>query len=51
VLSFFADSLRALTSGTGLLISIGIIHQYAETISKELAATQYPGMRAMLGLD
>ncbi len=51
VLSFFADSLRALTSGTGLLIAIGIIHNYAETISKEMAASQYPGMRAMLGLD
>lgn len=50
-LSFFADSLGALTSGTGLLISIGIIHNYAETISKELAAAQYPGMRALLGLD
>ena len=50
-LSFFADSLGALTSGTGLLIAIGIIHNYAETISKELAASQYPGMRAMLGLD
>jgi len=50
-LSFFADSLRALTSGTGLLIAIGIIHNYAETISKELAASQYPGMRAMLGMD
>lgn len=51
VLSFTADTLRALTSGTGLLIAIGIIHSYAETISKELAASQYPGMRAMLGLD
>jgi protein transport protein SEC61 subunit alpha len=51
VLSFFADSLGALTSGTGLLIAIGITHQYAETISKELAAAQYPGMRGMLGLD
>ncbi|TKJ19065.1 MAG: preprotein translocase subunit SecY [Promethearchaeota archaeon Loki_b32] len=51
VLSFTADTLRALTSGTGLLIAIGIIHNYAETISKELAAAQYPGMRAMLGLD
>jgi len=50
-LSFFADSLGALTSGTGLLIAIGITHQYAETISKELAAAQYPGMRGMLGLD
>ena len=51
VLSFFADSLGALTSGTGLLITIGIIHQYAETISKELAASQYPGLRGMLGMD
>ncbi|MBY9005034.1 MAG: preprotein translocase subunit SecY [Candidatus Lokiarchaeota archaeon] len=50
-MSFFADSLGALTSGTGLLIAIGIIHQYAETISKEVAASQYPGMRGMLGLD
>lgn len=51
VMSFFADSLGALTSGTGLLIAIGIIHQYGETISKEVAASQYPGMRSMLGLD
>ncbi|MFO7797321.1 MAG: preprotein translocase subunit SecY [Promethearchaeati archaeon] len=50
-LSFFADGLGALTSGTGLLIAIGITHQYAETISKELAAAQYPGMRGLLGLD
>ncbi len=51
VLSFFADSLGALTSGTGLLIAIGIIHQYAETISKEVAAEQYPAMKGFLGLD
>ncbi|MFX1409003.1 MAG: preprotein translocase subunit SecY [Promethearchaeota archaeon] len=50
-LSFFADSLGALTSGTGLLIAIGIVHNYVETISKEVAAQQYPGMRAFLGLD
>ena len=51
VMSFFADSLGALTSGTGLLIAIGIIHQYAESLSKEMAASQYPGMRGLLGLD
>jgi len=50
-LSFFADSLGALTSGTGLLISIGIIHQYGETLAKEMAASQYPGLRGMLGMD
>ncbi|MHA1689153.1 MAG: preprotein translocase subunit SecY [Promethearchaeota archaeon] len=51
ILSFFADSLGALTSGTGLLIAIGIIHQFAEEISKQVAAAQYPSMRAMLGMD
>ncbi len=51
VMSFFADSLGALTSGTGLLIAIGITHQMAEAISKEMAASQYPGMRGLLGLD
>ncbi|MHA1292503.1 MAG: preprotein translocase subunit SecY [Promethearchaeota archaeon] len=51
LLSFFADSLGALTSGTGLLIAIGIVHQYAETISKEVAAEQYPSLRGFLGLD
>ncbi|MFX1275537.1 MAG: preprotein translocase subunit SecY [Promethearchaeota archaeon] len=51
ILSFTADSLGALTSGTGLLIAIGIVHQYAETISKEVAAMQYPSMRGFLGLD
>jgi protein transport protein SEC61 subunit alpha len=51
VLSFFADSLGALTSGTGLLIAIGIIHQYGETLAKEMAAAQYPGLRGLLGMD
>jgi protein transport protein SEC61 subunit alpha len=50
-LSFFADSLGALTSGTGLLIAIGIVHQYVEQISKEVAAAQYPGLRGFLGMD
>jgi preprotein translocase subunit SecY len=51
ILSFFADSLGALTSGTGLLIAIGIVHQYSESLAKEMAAMQYPGMRSFLGMD
>jgi len=51
LLSFTSDALGALTSGTGLLIAIGIVHQYAETISKEAAAEQYPALRGFLGLD
>jgi preprotein translocase subunit SecY len=51
ILSFGADFLGALSSGTGLLLAVGIIHNYAETISKEAAAEQYPAMRAFLGLE
>ena len=50
ILSFVADFLGALTSGTGLLLTVGIIYNYAETISKEAAAEQYPGMGGLLGL-
>lgn len=51
LLSFTSDALGALSSGTGLLIAIGVIHQYAESISKEAAAEQYPALRGFLGLD
>jgi len=30
---------------------IGIVQNYAETISKEFAAQQYPGLRGFLGMD
>lgn len=50
-LSFTADLLGALSSGTGLLLSVGIIHNYAETISQEAAAEQYPALRGFLGLE
>jgi protein transport protein SEC61 subunit alpha len=49
-LSFTADFLGALSTGTGLLLSVGIIQNYAESISKEMAADQYPQMRNLLGM-
>ncbi|WP_371802229.1 preprotein translocase subunit SecY [Candidatus Lokiarchaeum ossiferum] len=49
ILSFTADFLGCLSSGTGLLLSVGIVQNYAETISKEAASEQYPGMRGLLG--
>jgi preprotein translocase subunit SecY len=51
ILSFTADLLGALSTGTGLLLSVGIIQNYAESISKELAADQYPQMRSLLGMS
>ncbi len=50
LLSFSADFLGALSSGTGLLLSVGIIQNYAETIGKEAAAEQMPGMSGLLGM-
>ncbi len=50
VLSFSADFLGALSSGTGLLLSVGIIQNYAETIGKEAAAESMPGMGGLLGM-
>ncbi len=51
LLSFGADALGSLSSGTGLLLTVGIVVNYAETISQEAAAEQYPAMRGFLGLD
>ncbi len=47
--SFTADFLGALSSGTGLLLSVGIIQNYAETISQEAASQQFPGMGNIFG--
>ncbi len=49
VLSFTADFLGALSSGTGLLLSVGIIQNYAETIAQEAASDQIPGMANFFG--
>ena len=49
VLSFLADFLGALSTGTGLLLTVGIIQNYAETISQEAAKEQFPGMGAFFG--
>ncbi|MHA1648473.1 MAG: hypothetical protein ACTSVL_12975, partial [Promethearchaeota archaeon] len=49
LLSFSADFMGALSSGTGLLLTVGIIQNYAETIGKEAAKEQMPGMAALLG--
>ncbi len=51
VLAFVADAFNALGSGTGILLTVGIMHNYAEQISKEAAAEQYPALRGFLGLD
>lgn len=49
LLSFLADFMGALSSGTGLLLTVGIIQNYSETISQEAAKEQFPGMGALFG--
>jgi preprotein translocase subunit SecY len=48
-LSFGADFLGALGSGTGLLLMVGIMQNFAETIAKEAAAEQYPTLAGFMG--
>jgi protein transport protein SEC61 subunit alpha len=44
LLSFTADALGALSTGTGILLTVGIVQNFAESISQE-------AMRSFLGLD
>ncbi len=49
LLSFVADFLGALGSGTGLLLMVGIMQNFAESIAKEAASEQYPTLSGFLG--
>jgi protein transport protein SEC61 subunit alpha len=49
LLSFTADFLGSLSSGTGLLLTVGIVQNYAETIAQEAAKESMPGMANFLG--
>jgi preprotein translocase subunit SecY len=44
-----ADFFGAFGTGTGILLSVGIIYQYYELLMKERAAEMYPAFRRILG--
>jgi preprotein translocase subunit SecY len=44
-----ADFLGTFGTGTGILLSVGIIYQYYELLMKERAAEMYPAFRRILG--
>ncbi len=44
-----ADFLGAFGTGTGILLSVGIIYQYYELLMQERAAEMYPAFRRILG--
>ena len=45
----FSDWLGAFGSGTGILLSVGIIYQYYELLMRERAAEMFPAFRRILG--
>lgn len=45
----FADFFGTFGTGTGILLSVGIIYQYYELLMKERAAEMYPAFRRILG--
>jgi len=50
-LAGFADFLGALGTGTGILLTTGIIKQYSEIIAKERLAEISPAVRGFLGME
>ncbi len=44
-----ADFLGVFGSGTGILLSVGIVYQYYELLMRERAAEMYPAFRRILG--
>jgi len=51
VLAGLADFLGALGTGTGILLTTGIIKQYSEIIAKERLAEISPAIKGFLGMD
>ncbi len=51
LLAALAQFTGALGSGTGILLTAGIMYRLYEDISKEKAAEMFPGMRSFLGKD
>jgi preprotein translocase subunit SecY len=49
VIAASADFLGAFGSGTGILLTVGIIEQYYQILVQERITELYPGARALLG--
>jgi preprotein translocase SecY subunit len=49
VVASFSDFFGAYGTGTGILLTVGIIYQYYQTIAREQAAELFPMLRRFLG--
>jgi preprotein translocase subunit SecY len=48
-LAAVADFMGAFGTGTGILLTVGIIYQYYQELIKERVTEMYPGMQRLLG--
>jgi preprotein translocase subunit SecY len=48
-LAAVADFMGAFGTGTGILLTVGIIYQYYQELVKERVTEMYPGMQRLLG--
>ncbi len=49
IVAAFSDFLGAFGTGTGILLSVGIVYQYYELLMRERAAEMFPAFRRILG--
>jgi len=49
LLAGLSDFFGAFGTGTGILLSVGIIYQYYELLMRERAAEMFPAFRRILG--
>jgi preprotein translocase subunit SecY len=51
LLAGLADMLGAISTGIGILLSVGIIYQYYQILAKEQLAEAYPGLGKIMGQE
>jgi preprotein translocase subunit SecY len=49
LLAVIADFFGAFGTGTGILLSVGIVYQYYQQLMQERVEDMYPGLRRFLG--
>ncbi|RLI29957.1 preprotein translocase subunit SecY, partial [Candidatus Bathyarchaeota archaeon] len=49
LLAAVSDFLGAFGTGTGILLSVGIVDQYYQALVQEQITELYPGLRRLLG--
>jgi len=51
LIAVFADFTGALGTGTGILLTVGIVYRMYEDLAKEQASELFPALRQFLGKE